>query len=136
MGILLQEIKVNVKERGHKQLGRRSALWQLLQLNVLFILGPWTTLEQTSNPYHTRVLLATYGLAYSFEVSLSIAFWLLGISVSVKRVAASSFLSELEQTENSHHFRTMGKEVVGWGFQGRQGYFPQGFMRDGWSFGM
>ena len=29
-----------MKERGHKQLGRRKALWQLMQLNLLFILGP------------------------------------------------------------------------------------------------
>jgi len=59
---------VAVKERGHKELGRKNAIWQFMQLNGLFILGPWTTLEHTTNPYHTRVLLATYGLAYSFEV--------------------------------------------------------------------
>jgi len=68
VSLCLQKVKVDVKERGHKQLGRKNALWQLMQLNVLFILGPWTTLEATTNPYHTRVLLATYGLAYSFEV--------------------------------------------------------------------
>jgi hypothetical protein len=89
--IYLQKIKVAVKERGHKQLGRKNAIWQLMQLNVLFILGPWTTLEHTTNPYHTRVLLATYGLAYSFEVTPSLPktpllLWLVLLGASRKAV--------------------------------------------------
>lgn len=65
---LVQAVKVPANERGHKELGKANAVKQLLQLNVLFILGPWTTLEHTDSPYHTRTLMATYGLAYSLEV--------------------------------------------------------------------
>lgn len=67
-----QEIRVPVDERGQKQLGRQKAIWQLVQLQLLFILGPWTALEKTDNIYHTRILMATYGLAYSFEVRQSL----------------------------------------------------------------
>ncbi len=60
-----------LKERGHKRLGRLNASWQLLQLHVLFLLGPWTTLEETHNAYHTRLLMANYGIAYSLEVRVN-----------------------------------------------------------------
>lgn len=69
IALLPQEIKVPAKERGHKGLGRWNATMQLLQLNLLFIVGQWTTLEATGSVYHTRLLMANYGLAYSLEVS-------------------------------------------------------------------
>ena len=65
---LSQKIRVPPKERGHKQLGRPNALWHLIQLNILFTIGFWTTLEKTQSVYHARVLLATYGIGYAFEV--------------------------------------------------------------------
>ena len=64
----LQKIRVPPKERGHKQLGKPNALWHLLQLNIVFSIGFFTTLEKTASVYHARLLLATYGIAYAFEV--------------------------------------------------------------------
>ena len=65
----MQGVKLPAEERGHKQLGRAAAVWHLLQLQLLFILCAWTTLAPTDSPWHARVLLATSGLAYSYEAS-------------------------------------------------------------------
>jgi ethanolaminephosphotransferase len=48
----IKRIRVPVKERGHKQLGRRNALQHLLQIQLVLVLGAISTLEPTSSVWH------------------------------------------------------------------------------------